>query len=175
MVDMDMRKFALEQQDFFTRLKGLQETRVTPKNLPEVVISINAFNKEKDETVAVPFGRGVEAKKGFDATWARFVKSNGGEWAMAEFLPMKGFAEIIYMSLQEVYVSELQSRSYGDEALIKVVSALNNEYENPDGLLEDDRKEIMAIAQQMVKINEAISRMAKRYAEKLRDGTAQIK
>jgi len=172
---MDIRKFALEQQDFFTRLKGLQETRITPKNFTDVTSSVNAFHKEKDETVAISFNKGVEAKKGFDVTWAKFVKANGGDWAMTEFLPMKGFTEVIYAVLQEVYVSELQDRSYGDEALIKYVSALNSEYENPDGLLEDDRKEIMVMAQQMAKINEAISRMAKRYAEKLRDGAPQIK
>jgi hypothetical protein len=170
---MDFKTIALAQQDFFTRLKALQGTTITAKNFSDTESAVNAFNKEKDETIATSFNRGVEAKKTFNATWKTFVDANGGAWAMSEFLPIKSAFETLDVSAQEVYTQALQVRAYGDEANLKLASALQSAYSNPDGIMEDDRKEIMAMATAMSKMNETLSRLAKKYAEKLRDGKAQ--
>ena len=170
---MDFKTIALAQQDFFTRLKALQGTTISAKNFSDTESAINAFNKEKDETIMASFNRGIDAKKTFDATWKSFISANGGGWAMAEFLPLKTSFETLDASAQEVYAKALQVRAYGDEANLKLASALQYAYSNPEGLMEDDRKEIMAMAASMAKINETLSRMAKKYAEKLRDGTSK--
>jgi hypothetical protein len=170
---MDIKKLAMEQQDFFSRLKLLQGTKITPKNFNEIESSINAFNKEKDETIAASYNRGTEANKIFKDTWEKFSNANGGDWAMAEFLPFKTAFDAKDLSGQEVYTQTLQDRAYGDEANLKYAEALQNAYSNPDGLTQDDRKEIMELAAMTAKINEALARMAKRYAEKLRDGASK--
>jgi hypothetical protein len=170
---MDIKKLALEQQDFFARLKVLQGTRITPKNFSETEASVNAFNKEKDETIAMAFNRGAEAKKLFNDTWNKCVKANAGDWAMAEFMPFKAAFETLDASSIEVYTHALQVRAYGDEINLKLAEALNTAYTNPESIAEDDKKEIMEMAAQVAKISETMTRMAKRYAEKLRDGKAQ--
>jgi hypothetical protein len=170
---MDIRKLALEQQDFFTRLKVLHSSRITPKTFLEMVSASNAFNKEKDETLDASFRRGVDAKKQFRDAWGSFVKANGGEYSMAEFGLLKTAFEVLENSSQDVYTQTIQVRVYGDELNLKLVEALDFAYTNPNTLIEDDRKEIMELAQQMSRINESVSRMAKRYAEKLRDGKVE--
>lgn len=176
MTDLDfntIKKLALEQPDFSGRLRTVQGIRITPKNFAEIETAVNAFNKEKEDTVGASYVRGIEASKTFKDAWSRLAKAQGGEWAMTEFLPLKAAFDIKTASLDEVYIGALQIRAYDTEVSLRITEALERAYNNPDGLMEDDRKEMQEIAAQVAKLNEAIGRMAKKYAQKLRAGTPQ--
>lgn len=155
---------ALEQPDFFAKLNSIQKSRISARNYAEISSSVYLMNLEKGETADLFFKKQLEAKKAFEVEWKKY--SDASPSFKHSFAALKQTFTDMAANSEEVYIQTYQIRTYWESVGKSMGDALEMAYKDPEGIREDDRKELVAMAQQVAKINEMLSRMAKKYDKK---------